>query len=194
MSSLFNHVPLLLFSTQIIGRLALKLCEKKESLAQKSNVIAFVHFTILWASEPLQSSANAHLLGQKCGQQSGDFLYANMNRFMCIITSYFAGQSIVTVQENCQDVITEMQRLDYKFLLGSATLLYSQCLVLKEGVAVLDAEAADNIPTERDFLASAEFGKDKANFLAYKIYQLVRAFLFCQLDENHSISMCWVQS
>ena len=77
-----------------------------------------------------------------------------------------------------------MQSLDHKLLLGYAILLHSQCRVLKEGVAVLDAEAVDNIPTERDLVASAEFGKDKVNVLAYKIYQLVRAFLFRQLDDK----------
>ena len=158
------------------------MCEKKESSAIKSSVISLVRNSILWASEPLQSSANAHLLGQKCGQQSGDLLYANLNWYMSIITSYVAGQSIVTVQENCQDFISKMQRPQFTPR-GGAILLHSQCLVLKEGVAVLDAEAVDNIPTERDFLISAEFGKHKVLVLTYKIHQLVRAFLFRQLDD-----------
>ena len=78
-----------------------------------------------------------------------------------------------------------MQRQNHRAFLGIAVLLHSQCLVLKEGVAVLDAEAVDNIPTERDFIASAEFGKNKSFVLNNKIYQLLmRAFLFCQLDEE----------
>ena len=160
------------------------MCEKKDSSAQKSSVIAFVHFNILWASEPLQSSANAHLLGQKCGQQSGDLLYANLNWILSIGTSYIAGQSIVTVQENCRDFITEMQRINHKQFLGSAMLYHSQCLVLKEGVAVLDAGGVGNIPTERDVIASADFGKDKVIVLAYMIHQLMRAFLFGQLNKE----------
>ena len=66
-------------------------------------------------------------------------MYANLNWIIFIIKSYLAGQSIVTVQANCRDVITEMQTLDHKALLGFAILLHSHCLVLKEGVAVLDA-------------------------------------------------------
>ena len=144
----------------------------------------FVHGTILWASEPLQSSANAYLLGRKCGQQSGDLLYANLSWLSSIITSFFAGDSLLKVEENCRNVISEMQRQNHKAFLGIAILLHSQCLVLKEGVAILDAEAVDNISTERDFIASAEFGKNKALVLNNKIYQLVRAFLFCQLDDK----------
>ena len=144
----------------------------------------FVHGTILWASEPLQSSANAYLLGRKCGQQSGDLLYANLSWLSSIITSFFAGDSLLKVEENCRNVISEMQRQNHKAFLGIAILLHSQCLVLKEGVAILDAEAVDNISTERDFIASAEFSKNKALVLNNKIYQLVRAFLFCQLDEE----------
>jgi hypothetical protein len=77
-----------------------------------------------------------------------------------------------------------MQRLNFQATLGYAIVLHSQCLVLKEGPSILDAEAVDNIPTERDLVASAEFGKDKILVLVYKIYQLVRAFLFRQLNDK----------
>ena len=95
MCSLSSHTHLPFQSSlPITGRLALKLCDKKGLSAQKSIVIMFAHGTILWASEPLQSSANAHLIGQKCGQQSGDFLYASINWISFIVKSYVAGQSI----------------------------------------------------------------------------------------------------
>ena len=54
------------------GRIALKLVEKKSSIVHKSGVIAGVYLAILWTVQPLQSIAEAHCLGRKIGQQSGD--------------------------------------------------------------------------------------------------------------------------
>ena len=54
------------------GRIALKLVEKKSSIVHKSGVIAGVYLAILWTVQPLQSIAEAHRLGRKIGQQTGD--------------------------------------------------------------------------------------------------------------------------
>ena len=54
------------------GRIALKLVEKKSSIVHKSGVIAGVYLAILWTVQPLQSIAEAHRLGRKLGQQTGD--------------------------------------------------------------------------------------------------------------------------
>ena len=82
------------FSTHLFtGRLALKLVENKLSLVHKSAVIAIVYHLVLWASDPLQSIIEAHEIGRKVGQQSGDFLYSAVNWHMSIY-SYLAGQSL----------------------------------------------------------------------------------------------------
>ena len=61
-----------------LGRLAMKLVEEKALSKSKSAVIGLVYLTILWTSEPLQSTAHAHDLGRKVGQQSGDYLYTRL--------------------------------------------------------------------------------------------------------------------
>lgn len=49
-----------------LGRLALKLCEMKNSCRYKSSIILFVYQLILWTATPLQSIVDAHLLGRTC--------------------------------------------------------------------------------------------------------------------------------
>ena len=61
-----------------LGRLALKLVEERSLSKSKSAVIGLVYLTILWTSEPLQSTAHAHDIGRKVGQQSGDYLYTRL--------------------------------------------------------------------------------------------------------------------
>ena len=61
-----------------LGRLALKLVEERSLSKSKSAVIGLVYLAILWTSEPLQSTAHAHDIGRKVGQQSGDYLYTRL--------------------------------------------------------------------------------------------------------------------
>ena len=63
-----DHTRILL-TQMFIGRLALKLAEKKLSIMHKSAVIAIAHLMIMWACEPLQSVVNAQCAGKKIGQQ-----------------------------------------------------------------------------------------------------------------------------
>lgn len=53
-----------------LGRLALKLCERKNSSRYKANCILIVNQFILWTATPLQSIVDSHLLGQKCETKS----------------------------------------------------------------------------------------------------------------------------
>ena len=166
-----------------LGRLALKLLEKICS-THRSSIICIVYQMVLWANEPLQSIVDAHRLGEKAGRQAGDFLYATVNWALSIQTSFVAGHSLDAVRDNLRDYIRKMQSENNLHAVGNAILLHSQCLVLKEGLAILDAEGIGNIPTERDLVARAVFGNNKVLVLAYNIHQLVRAFLFRQLDDK----------
>ena len=74
-----NHHILFSSTNLFTGRLALKLVENKLSSVHKSAVIGTVCHLILWASDPLQSIIEAHEIGRKVGQQSGDFLYSSVN-------------------------------------------------------------------------------------------------------------------
>jgi hypothetical protein len=90
-----------------IGKLALRLVEKKGSLQYKSSVICFVY--ILWTVEPLQSIVEVHLLERKAGQQSGDFVYGFYNPQLAIVTNYVAGQSLDIIQKMILDFILSLQ-------------------------------------------------------------------------------------
>lgn len=175
-----------------LGRLALKLLQKRDLTAHTSSVIFYVYQTILWASDPLQSIADAHLLGRKAGQQSGDFVFSNLNWHLSAVVSYTAGSDLNTVRESIGAYIKEVQRLNTRLSAGFmllSVLLHSHVVVLKEGLHVLDMDHIGDIPTHRGLLAKAT-GNPMLQLLT-KITRLVRAFLFRQLDdvsENVDIS------
>ena len=162
------------------GRLALKLVEKKLSVIQKSLVIATVYHLILWASDPLQSNIEAHEIGRKVGQLSGDFLYSSLNWWMSISTSYFAGVSLDKVLTNVEDFILTIQSQNGGTMIGYGILYYHQPRVLKEGLIALDAKPPNNFLTEKEAL---EQFKSPLLLSSYKIHQLVRAYLFHRLHD-----------
>jgi tetratricopeptide (TPR) repeat protein len=134
-----------------------------------------VYQLVLW-TEPFQSIVDAHRLGEKAGRQAGDFLYATLNCGLSISTSYVAGQSLDIVRDKQpRSYIRKMQRQNSLH----GILLNSQILVLKEGVASLDA---DGLPTERDFPSNKNF------LLGKKIHNTARVYLFRQLD-NESLDI-----
>ncbi|KAL3760370.1 hypothetical protein ACHAWU_000345 [Discostella pseudostelligera] len=92
-----------------LGRLALKLVERSGSLQYKSSVICFTYDKILWASEPFQLIVEAHLLGHKSGQQSGDNIFAIHNLLLAILTDYVTGQSLVAIEKNILDFISKLE-------------------------------------------------------------------------------------
>ena len=51
----------------------------------------------------------AHLLGYKCGKQSGDNIFAIHNLLLAILTDYVAGQALVTVEKNILDFISKLE-------------------------------------------------------------------------------------
>lgn len=137
---------------------------------------------MLWASKPLQSFVDAHALGRKSGQQTGDFLYATLNWHVYVVMEYVVGHGIDTVLRDIREFIWQMQSRSSQAFLGNSILLHYHVLALKEGLHVLDGGSVCNIPTEGEFFASAGFGRDHILVLNSKIHQLVRAFLFRQLD------------
>ena len=184
-----NHHNILFFSTHLFtGRLALKLVENKLSLVHKSAVFAIVYHLILWASsDPLQATIEAHEIGRQVGQQHGDFLNSGLNWVLSIMTSYLAGACIDKVKTNSEDFIVTMQSQKNNTFVGYSALLYHQARVLKEG---LDVKPPKNIPTEPEFVQQSS--GDSLLLTSYKIHQLVRAYLFHQLDEVQSLDIVYI--
>jgi len=167
-----------------LGRLAMKLLQKRDLATQSSHAIFLVHQTILWLSDPLQSIVDAHLLGQKAGQQSGDVVLSNLNWHVSIVVSIVAGYELNDVAEKSTFYIREVQGLENQLFAGFmifSVLLHSTVLALKEGLHVLELDHIYNIPTERVVLAEAP--PKPMIELQTKIYRLSRAFLFRQFDE-----------
>ena len=143
-----------------IGKLALKLVEKKGSIQYKSSVICFVYDRIIFISEPFQLIANAHLLGHRCGQQSGDFLYALTNQILAIKSDYAAGHNLDKVQKNTLEFLSVLQGHGLKIFRNFPLFLLSQIMVLKEGLHMAGVAHVDNMPQEGQILASANPGSN----------------------------------
>lgn len=162
------------------GRIALKLVEKESSIVHKSGVIAGVYLAILWTSQPLQSIVEAHRVGRKVGQQTGDVLHTTLNWHLSIILHYLSGGSLTNVHDSIQDYITTMSHQGGHAFLWGAILLYHQTRVLKEGKCALDKTPPNNILTEADVQKKIDHPLIKS---INKFHQLVRAYLFRQLDD-----------
>ena len=158
------------------GKLALQLVEKKGSIQYKSSVVCFVYNTILWATEPLQLIVEAHLLGHKAGQQTGDIVFALHNLILAILTDYVAGQNLAVVRNNIMDFCSVLRRHGLKIFFKNSVLLLSQISVLSNG---LDAAHVDNMPSEAEILADKTSGPSISVY--GKIHYLSRAFLFLQI-------------
>ena len=163
------------------GKLALKLVEKKGSVQFKSSVICFVYDRILWATEPLQSLVEAHLLGNKAGQQSGDIVFAFKNQALAILIDYFAGQNLDTVRSNLMDFLSKLEIHGLQMFSKNPALLLSQVMALKDGLHMADVAHAYNVPSEKEILADARSGP--AVFAQGKLNHLTRAFLFRQMND-----------
>ena len=181
-----NHHILFLSSHLFTGRLALKLVENKLSLVLKSAVIATVYHLILWTSDPLQSIIEAHEVGRKVGQQTGDFLCSSVNWHLSIMTSYVAGVSLGKVQTNFEDYIMTMLSRNGGIFVGGSILLFHQARILKDGLCALDTKPSNNIPTEREAM---QLFSNSLFLTNNKIHQLVRAFLFHRLDDLQSLDI-----
>ena len=172
------HIPFNV--TAYTGRLALKLVENTVSIVNKSAVIAGVYSFVLWAVEPLQSIAEAHRLGRRIGEQTGDYLHTALNWHFSILLSYLAGGSLTEVIANIQDYITTQGQSGEIFIRG-VILLYHQARVLKEGLCELDVKPPNNILTEAE--AHQRFSSVPLFLSQNKVHQLVRAYLFRRLND-----------
>ncbi|KAL7555133.1 hypothetical protein ACHAWF_018812 [Thalassiosira exigua] len=162
-----------------LARLALKLVGKNSN---KSEVIRVVYSTILWASEPLQSIVDAHALGKRAGQQSGDYLSTMLNWYLFNQTSFAAGlHTLDILQKNYEGFISKIKGPHF---LGPTILVHCQIRVLREGLNVLNSVGGHFIPTERELLADPQYLPDNPMIvLGKKINELVRAILFRQFDD-----------
>ena len=172
------HIPFNV--TAYTGRLALKLVENTVSIVNKSAVIAGVYSFVLWAVEALQSIAEAHRLGRRIGEQTGDYLHTALNWHFSILLSYLAGGSLTEVIANIQDYITTQGQSGEIFIRG-AILLYHQARVLKEGLCELNVKPPNNILTEAE--AHQRFSSVPLFLSQNKVHQLVRAYLFRRLND-----------
>lgn len=162
------------------GRIALKLVERKSSIVYKTCIIAGVYMAILWTVQPLQSIAEAHRIGRKVGQQTGDVFHTTLNWHLSILAHYLAGGSLDKVQTNTEDFITTLLSRNEKALIWGEILLYHQTRVLKEGKCALDKTPPNKILTEADVQQKLNSPLLQSQ---NKIHQLVRAYLFRQLDD-----------
>ena len=118
----------------------------------------------------------AHLLGHKAGQLTGDIVFALHNLILAILTDYVAGKSLDTVQKNAMDFVSVLNRHGLKIFFKNTVLLLSQISVLSKGP---DAAQVDSMPSEGEILSDASSGPSIA---AYgKLHHLTRAFLFRQM-------------
>jgi hypothetical protein len=151
-------------------------------LQYKSSVICFVYDRILWASEPLQSIVEAHLLGCKAGQQSGDFVYGFYNQQLAIVTNYVAGQSLDIVQKMILDFISSLQSHGVEIFLRITMLHLSHITALKGEMPISGSFKLHQMPSEDEILADANSGP---SVLAHgKLLQLTRSFLFRRVNDD----------
>ncbi len=122
----------------------------------------------------------AHLLGHKAGQLSGDVHYSCTNMTVVIQTGYVAGQSFDIVQKNILNFISMLQMNCVQIFFKYPLLLLSQIMVLKGGLHMSGVAHVDNMPTEGEILAHASSGP--TIFAQGKLNHLTRAFLFRKLD------------
>ena len=168
-----------------IGRLALKLVERRGSLSFKSRVICFVYHHILWAAEPLQSIIETFLLGHKAGQQSGDVKSAFHNLSHAISTKYYAGGRLAIVHQDHLDFMSKLQSEGVLIFNKVPVLMLSQINVLKEGMHMSGVSPADNMQSEEEILSAEPHG---SYFFIYGvIHRLTRSFLFRQFDDPQRI-------
>lgn len=166
-----------------IGKLSLRLADKKGSLQYKSSVICFVYDRILWASEPFQLIVEAHRLGQITGQMSGDFVYGFYNQQLAIVTSYVAGRKLDDIQKLIMDFISTLRSHGVEIFLRNTVLLLSHITVLKEGIGS-NVFQSNSLPSEDEILSDAKSGP---SVLAFgKLHHLTRAFLFRQVSDTSS--------
>jgi len=175
------HACCIMHCSLSIGKLALKLVDKKGSLRYKSSVICFVYERILWATEPMQLLVEAHSLGHKAGQQSGDIVFAFKNLGHAILTDYVAGQILDTFQMNLLEFLTKLQIHGLQVFSKNPLLLLSQVMVLKEGLHMSSVAHVDNMPTEPEILADARSGPSVSTM--GKLHHITRAFLFRQTND-----------
>jgi len=101
-----------------LGRLALKLVDNNTSSSKyKPIVILLCHQTILWYTEPLQSTVQAHQAGYKAGQQMGDFLYSFWNLMSSITCNYRSGQNLCTIEADTKHFSERLAENQHKNLL-----------------------------------------------------------------------------
>ena len=164
----------------------MKLVENKKSLVHKSAVISGVYLSSLWACEPQQATIEAHEIGRKVGEQTGDYLYMACNWHMSTLTAYHAGQNLDNIKRSMEDYIMTMHSRNGRIFVGGSILLVHQARVLKDGLCALDVKPSNNIPSEAEALQQF---RDSVFLTSYKIHQLVRAYLFRQFDDAQSLDI-----
>jgi len=146
-------------------------------------VILVCYNTILFHSEPLQSTAEAHHIGYKAGQQLGDFLTSRWNLQLSKTMNYLAGQNLRAVQATIKDDYVKMMKDEKSDFLFGYILLHTQVIALQQGLHTLHAGRVEKlIPSEAELLA-----KDNSNLIVQimsKINKLERSILFQQFSSN----------
>lgn len=126
----------------------------------------------------------AHVLGHKAGQHSGDFVYGFYNQQLAFITSYVAGQSLDDVHGSIVAFISTLRNHGVEIFLRNSVLLLAHITALKEGLNQSEISHMNNIPSEDEILSDAKSGPSVRAF--GKLHRLTRAFLFRQVIDDSS--------
>jgi hypothetical protein len=135
-----------------------------------------VYPSILFLSTPFQSNADAHAIGHRVGQQSGDNRCAFLNMWMVHTTSYIAGKCLNDCRTNFRKAAMEGMRRTVSFF-HHICLFHVQVCALIEGLHLVDAENIDDLPGEQKTAALT-----KGVFAGGHVHWIVRTFLFRQFE------------
>ncbi len=124
----------------------------------------------------------AHLIGHKAGQLSGDVLYTFNNLLHAIYDDYFSGKSFDIVQKNSMDFLWKLQMQGLKIFFKLAVLLLSQIVVLREGLQMAGVAHVKNMPSEAQILSDSTSGPSISVY--GKIHYLSRAFLYRLIPDS----------
>ena len=188
MSLCFSCTKKTHFSLHFEAKIALKLLERSASFAYRSNVISTAYFFSLWASDPFQVSAEAHLDGYHAGLQSGDHLYSVINKTLSSLNNLISGQSLTTVRQQLRDFCLKMQRKQIKFARDNCLMYHLQAVVLQDGESRLHDKCVDGLPGLGKILGGMEEvvknggTQDNTVSLLIKSLGVQQVFLFRQFD------------
>ena len=158
----------------------MKLLERKESSAYRSNVIFIAYCCVLWASDPLQVITDALLDGYNAGMQSGDHLHSVFNQGLALVSNFLTGQSLSSVRQQFRDFFLSQVKKRSHMLRENALLYHLHIAMLQDGESRQYDECVDGLPGLGQILKAKQ---DTTLSLLIKSCRVQWAFLFRRFDD-----------